>query len=304
MRPVPLNALRAFEAAARHMSFKRAAAELNVTPGAVSRHVQQIEEHVGVPLFERRHREVSLTATGGDYFLAITEAFARIHAATQRVAATQAKRRLHIWSSVTFTMRWLLPRLPSFHVAHPDLDVMFTTSLKPLDFAADDLDMAIRAVKSPAPGLIAHRLVETELVPVCSPRLREGPLPLRRIGDLARHTLLHSVQRDDDWSKWLAFVGQRGIDPRRGMRFETSSLAYQAAIEGIGLAIAQRALIADDLAAGRLVAPFDRVLREESPFYLLYPENKVNEPHLVAFRDWLLEQAGVANGAIRARRAK
>ena len=291
MPPIPLNALRAFEAAARLMSFKRAAAELHVTPGAVSRHVQQIERHVGVPLFERRHRAVVLTPAGGEYFSAIAEAFTRIVAATEKVTQSRSKRRLRIWSSVTFTMRWLLPRLPSFHEAHPGLDVIFTTSLKPLDFAADDIDMAIRVLRRPPAGIVAHRLVETELVPVCAPRYPKGAMPLRRVDDLSRCTLLRSVQREDDWAKWLRFVSARGVDPMRGMSFETSSLAYQAAIEGIGVAIAQRALVVDDVAAGRLVIPFNRVLRDESPFSLLYPKSKVNEPHLVAFRDWLLQQA-------------
>lgn len=291
MRPIPLNALRAFEAAARHMSFQRAAAELHVTPGSVSHHIQQIEAHVCAPLFERKHRGVRLTAVGDEYFLAVTEAFKRLEVATQKVVRSQRKRRLHIWSSVTFTMRWLLPRLPSFHEAYPDLDVMFTTSLKPLDFADDNIDIAIRVAKGPTTGVVTHVIVETDLLPVCSPRLLKGTVPLAKVDDLAHHTLLRSVQRDDDWGKWLHFVGLPDINPRRGMSFETSSLAYQAAIEGMGVAMAQKVLVGDDLAAGRLVAPFNRVLRDDGPFCLLYPKSKVNEPHLIAFRDWLLAQA-------------
>ena len=287
----PLNALRAFEVAARHRSMKDAASELHVTPGAISRHVQNLEDILGAPLFERHYRELQLTPLGSEYMTALTDAFARIDEATRRLLDRHSRRPLHIWSSITFTMRWLVPRLPRFHLEHPELDVRFTTSLKPLDFAAEKVDVAIRNHALQGPGLISHHLFDTDLVPACSPALAAGETALSSAGDLTGHTLLHSSVRAEDWRKWLAAAGMSGLEPAQEMTFESSSLAYEAAMKGLGVVIAQRALVADDLAAGRLATPLEFALKGEAAFFLTYREQSLKDQQLIAFRDWILDEA-------------
>ena len=285
-----LNALRAFEVAARHQSMKSAAAELNVTPGAISRHVQHLESVLDVSLFDRHNREVVVTPAGAAYMKQLHAAFSLIHEATEQVRTTDDRRPLHIWSSITFTMRWLMPKLTSFQAAHPGLDVIFTTSLKPLNFAVDKIDLAIRNHPMPGEDLQSMLLFETPLVPVCAPRLLDGPLPLATLGDLRRHTLLRSSIRRDDWEKWLAGAGSGPFDDAHSILFETSSLAYQAAVEGLGVVVAQRALIEDDLAAGRLVVPIDFALHGEACFYLSYRRETDRTEPLASFCNWILSQ--------------
>jgi len=287
----PLNPLRTFEAAGRRLNFSLAADELNVTPGAVSRQIKVLEDFIGLPLFERGHREVRLTQAGEAYLSAITDAFDRIEAATRRVTERRQRRSLHIWCSMTFAMRWLVPRLPAFHRDFPDRDVLFTTSLRQVDFSSGDVDVAMRLGPGNWPGVVAHELVRTELTPVCSPALIATRGPLNRVEDLAGHTLLQSIHRPNDWKFWLRAAHVNVIDADHGAKFESSSLAYQAAIEGMGIAMGQRALIADDLALRRLVAPFDLVVEDQTGFYLLYPEQTAQAPHLTVFRDWVLEEA-------------
>lgn len=286
-----LNALRAFEVAARHQSMKEAAAELNVTPGAVSRHVQYLESVLKVPLFERHNREVVLTPAGRTYMKQLNAAFGAIHEATEQVQRTEERRPLHIWSSITFTMRWLMPRLPSFQAAYPSLDVVFTTSLKPMNFAADRIDLAIRNHPMEGDGLTSHLIFETPLVPACSPGLVASGPPLATVADLAHHTLLRSSVRSDDWTKWLAAAGAAGLTPAHTIQFETSSLAYQAAVQGLGVVIAQRALIEDDLATGRLVVPLDFQLDGEACFFLTYRTDARRSHALDLFCDWIMSQA-------------
>lgn len=294
----PLNPLRAFEVAARLGSIKRAAAELNVTPGAVSRHVQFLEQYLQVTLFERRNREIELTQAGIEYMRALNAAFGRIDEATKRLTDRRKRRRLHIWSSITFTMRWLVPRLSSFHAQNPGLDVLFTTSLAPLDFVADHIDVAIRNRPLTGDGLTSELLFETDLIPVCSPRLLADRGPLAQPEALASYTFLHSSARGDDWAAWLGGAGVHTVDPSTGMVFETSSLAYQAAIEGLGVAIGQRALVADDLALGRLVEAFSRPLRGRAQFFLTEREQNAPTTHLARFRDWIVNAASAADRSV------
>lgn len=295
----PLNPLRTFEAAGRHLNFSAAAEELHVTPGAVSRQIKVLEDFLGLALFQRGHREVRLTEAGETYLTALIDVFGRIDAATRRLTERRRGRSLHIWCSMTFAMRWLVPRLPAFHRANPDRDVLFTTSLRPVDFSSGDVDVAVRIGPGNWPGVIAHELVRTELTPVCSPSLIETRGPLRSVEDLAGHTLLHSMLRPRDWGFWLKAAGARTVDPDHGVKFESSSLAYQAAIDGMGIAMGQRALIADDIALKRLVAPFELVLPDQTGFYLLYPEQTRQSPHLTVFRDWVLEEARKDNERLR-----
>jgi len=289
----PLNAVRTFEAAGRNLSFTLAARELNVTPGAVSRQVKLLEEFIGTRLFERANREVKLTHAGALYLEDLTEAFVRVNAATARFAEARGDQKLRLSSSITFTLRWLIPRLITFHAVNPGAQVQLTTSLKPVDFRIDDVDLAIRLGSGDWPNSVKHLLMRSELVPVCSPNLLKDR-PLRTIDDLATHTLLHSTARPRNWPIWLKGAGNADLECDKGIFFESSSLALQAALEGMGIAIAQTPLVAEDLQTGRLVMPFDRIVTEEDAFYILYAEGAMRNKTLQRFRDWLLKQAGTS----------
>jgi LysR family glycine cleavage system transcriptional activator len=284
------QALRAFEAAARHLSFQQAAAELNVTPGAVSRQIQTLESALGTRLFQRRHKQVALTQTGRDYLDDIRTPLTQLAAATARVRDGGDNSALSICAYPTFAIRWFIPRWGRFFDRHPEIDVRLTTSLAPVDFARDDYDLAIQVATEGAtpPGLQAHKVIDVETVPVCAPALAAR---LQRPEDLAQVTLLHGDPRPQDWARWLQFAGVDGIDTEQGLRFESLNLAIQAAIEGLGVAIAIKALLHDDLARGRLVRPFPHARRTRRPMYLLYPETKAPNPKLLAFRDWILSEA-------------
>lgn len=289
MKLPPLNPLRMFESASRTLSFTQTARELHVTPGAVSRQIKVLEDFLGMRLFERANREVRLTPGGLQYKEDLHGAFERIEQATAKAIAPPAAKPLQIWCQMTFAMRWLLPRMPAFHVAHPDRDTVFTTSFKPLR-TLGDADVMIGIGHGDWPGAISRRLVDIELLPVCSPQLLTGPNAITTPRDLARHTLLQSTARPDYWGRWLDANGVGDIDPTHGLTFENVALAYQAALQGLGVAMGQFALVKDDLAAGRLVAPFDRRLLIDSAFYLVYSERLEYDPHLCDFRDWLLEE--------------
>lgn len=287
----PLNALRTFVMTARHESFSAAAAEMHVTPGAISRQIQTLEDFLKTSLFERSTRTVKLTEEGRHYYAGVAPVFEQIAGATREIAERQRRRALHISSSMTFVLRWLVPRLPAFHSAHSDSEVMFSTSLKPVEFGSSGADIAIRIGTGDWPSVISEKLMGIELVPVCSPALLKGLHPLRQIADLAHHSLLHSSIQPDHWADWLQHVGCTDVDARRGLMFESVSLAYQAAIEGVGIAMGQLALVADDLASGRLVSPFGQILPTSSGFYLIYPERMKRVALFQSFRQWILAQA-------------
>lgn len=290
MKLPPLNPLRVFESASHTLSFTQTAPELHVTTGAVSRQIRVLEEFLGMRLFERASGEVRLTPAGREYRDDLSGAFERISQATTKALSRNRDKPLHVWCQMTFAMRWLLPRMAEFHARHPDRDAVFTTSLKQLDNLSD-ADVAICIGHGDWPGVIAHRLVDIELLPVCSPALLAGPVPLREPADLARHTLLQSSARPDYWGRWLDAHGVEGVDPAHGLTFENVTLAYQAALQGMGVAMGQYALVAEDLAAGRLVAPFAGRLVLDSAFYLVYPERLQNDAHVRDFRDWVMAQA-------------
>lgn len=287
----PLNAIRTFEAAGRNLSFTLAAKELNVTPGAVSRQIKLLEEHVEIRLFERANREVRLTPAGQDYLDVVTETFAALNQATTRLVQNRASRPLRLVATMTFALRWLVPRLISFYSSHANRDIQLTTSLKPLDFRTDDVDLAVRLGRGDWPNLVSHFLFSSDLVPVCSPKLVAGH-PMRNAEDLRRHTLLHSTARPRNWSTWLKGAGLGGCNDSQGVYFESSSLALEAAVEGMGIAIGQTRLVAEDLAAGRLMTPFDIVVREDDGFYLLHTIDGGHNKTLRQFRDWMLREAG------------
>lgn len=294
----PLSALRAFEVAARHSSFTRAAEELCVTQSAISRQIRVLEDMLGVTLFERRHRAVVLTSEGENYRREVSAAFARLEQATRRLSRRHEREVLNIRAYTTFAMRWLIPRLTRFHSLYPDIRVHLTASLQPLDFASSDIHGAIRAGFGEWPCR-ADRLCETYISPVCTPELQQGPEPLKAPLDLAHVTLLHSLGRPTDWSVWFGAVGMPEIDLNSGHRFESSSMAYQAAHLGLGVAIGQKFLVDDDLKAGLLVMPFDLLVHLKETYYFLSSPRYVGVPMLEAFREWMLAEASTNAGVLR-----
>ncbi len=285
-----LSAVRSFEAAARRLSFLRAAEELAVTPGAVSRQVKALEAELGIALFRRGYRQVTLTPEGEAFFAETREALDRIAAAADRLRGGR-RGALAICAHPTFAIRWFIPRWGRFYDRHPEIDVQLTTSLAPVDFTRDGFDAAVRVGTGRWPDCAALKLAEVDLFPVCSPALARAA-DLRAPADLGRVTLLHSAPRPDDWRRWLKAAGETGVDPDQGLRFDTLNLAFQAAIEGLGVAIGIEALVADDLAQGRLVRPFGPVRRSGHPFWLVWPERAGADPRLARFREWLAEEAG------------
>jgi len=288
-----LTALRAFEAAARHLSFSRAADELNVTHAAVSHQIKALEADLGVPLFRRLTRAVRLTDAGQAYLPVLREAFDAIAEATGRLAGDDDGR-LMVSATPAFAARWLVPRLGRFYAAHPKIDVRLDPSMALIDFRRDDVDIAVRYGRGDWPGLRVERLLSLDMFPVCSPALLDGPEPLRAPADLARHTLLHDDLRED-WPRWLVAAGVEGIDLSRGPTFNETSLLMQAAAAGLGVAIAVSALVAADLAEGRLVRPFEIAVAEEAGFYLVYPEASAARAKVRAFRDWMFAEARAAD---------
>jgi len=285
----PLNALRTFECAGRHLSFVHAADELNVTPGAVSRQVKALEEWLGASLFRRRHKQVLLTPLGRNYLQAVSEPLERIASATDRARQQDAERPIAISCYPTFALRWLVPRWGKFYDRHPEIDVQLTTTLQPVDFSRGDVDAAILVGEGAEtwPGLEAIKLTDVDLLPVCSPRLCDGPDALRTPADLVRFTLLHGTPRRDDWQRWLRFAGIQGVDASGGVTFDSLNLSIQAAVEGLGVAIAVDALVTDDLAAGRLVQPFGPIRRSGRPFFVVFPPDRLRNRRLRTFIEWL-----------------
>jgi LysR family glycine cleavage system transcriptional activator len=286
----PLNALKAFEAAARHLSFSKAADELHLTHGAVSRAIRDLERELGRPLFVRTTRSVRLTPAGASYAAEVRSALDQIAAATAVAREQPSSGVLNVSTIDSFAARWLVPRLARFRRQHPDIDVRLSGTERLADFVTDGIDIAVRYGRGQYPGLAAELLMKEDLVPVCSPKLLEGPHPLRSPADLRHHTLIH----DDfmtTWAMWLAMAGLRGIDATRGPIFSSSNLAVQAAVQGEGVVLGRTALIADDLAAGRLVRPFALSLPAELAYYVVYPPRAITRAKVKAFRDWLLAEA-------------
>ncbi len=290
----PLNPLHAFEVAARHLSFTKAAAELHVTQGAVSRQIKALEDHLGFELFTRTPAGIVLTPGGHAYAAALTDAFARIARATDELVTARSHTVLTIRSYTTFLVRWLIPLLPSFHVAHPNIEVRLVSASDTVDFQRDNVDLAIRYGSGRWRTLESDLLLTDELFPVCSPALAAAA-DLRTPADLARCTFLHLNLRRMDWPDWLAEAGHAGVEPTNHLFFEDLGVVYQCATAGLGVAIGQGAYVADDLAAGRLVAPLDVVLRRTTGYYLVCPKERAGVTKIAAFRQWLRGVAGPAS---------
>jgi LysR family glycine cleavage system transcriptional activator len=286
----PLNALKAFEAAARHESFTRAAEELCVTQGAVSHQVKALEAELGLKLFNREHQRLLITEGGRAYLAVVRDAFDRIADGTQRLLQRQSGGALTVSTSPNFAAKWLVHRLGRFAEAHPEIDLRVSASLQHIDFAREDIDLAIRHSDGNAAGLHVTRLCAEELFPACSPKLLSGRNPLRKPSDLGRFPLLHVNDRQG-WSQWLDFAGITGVDPSRGPVLNQASMAIDAAVDGQGVVLARTALAAWDLIGGRLVRPFDLAMPVSYAYWIVCPKTVAKLPKIVAFSEWLLAEA-------------
>ncbi len=287
----PLNALKAFETAARHESFTRAAEELCVTQGAVSHQVKALEAELGLKLFNREPQRLVITEAGRDYLAVVRDALDRISTGTERLLQRQSAGVLTVSTSPNFASKWLVHRLGRFAEAHPTIDLRVSATLHHVDFAREDIDVAVRHGDGTAPGLDVTRLLTEALFPVCSPALLLGRNALRRPADLAGHTLLHLDNRRD-WSKWLDAAGVEDADLSRGPVLNQASMVIDAAVDGQGVALARTALAAHDLIGGRLVRPFALALPVSYAYWIVCPKATAQLPKIATFRDWLLAEAG------------
>ncbi|WGS52813.1 LysR substrate-binding domain-containing protein [Paraburkholderia sp. D15] len=291
LRLPPLPALRLFEAAGRHQSFKLAAAELHVTPSAVSHSIVGLEEALGVQLFVREPRGISLTATGADYLSYVSEAFSLIAIGTQRLPNHRANRPIALSCAPTFASRWLLPRLAGFRAQWPNVNVSVDTSHRQVGFPVDGFDFAIRMSRSPVAGAAWTRLFGERLVPVCSPAYRDSLRDANDRCDLARATLIHVNAASEDWQAWLDATGVEGIGTDDGLRVDTIQLAFEAAGMGLGVALGRRPLVDSDLASGALVEARDQTVASTTAYWLVSADNTERRPELFDFRRWLVEEA-------------
>jgi LysR family transcriptional regulator, glycine cleavage system transcriptional activator len=289
----PLNAVRAFEAAARLGSFKEAAAELSVTQGAVSQQIRLLEEWLGPPaLFRRSVRRAVLTPAGAALLAEFGPALDRISAAVQQHRARHGGAPaavLRVNALATFSMRWLLPRLTRFREEHPDIEVRLATSNDTIDALSESFDVVIRGGPDTFHGFSSRFLLSERRLPVCSPSLLEQQ-PLDDVEDLARHTLLHVMSMPRLWRDWLTEAGQPGLRPAGSLTLDHFFLTIQAALDGLGVAMGPTALIGDDIAAGRLVTPFPNISLPARSYFAYLPEAHRTDPHTAVFCDWLEQQ--------------
>lgn len=291
----PLNALRVFETVAQTLSMQQAASALHVTPAAVSKQIQLLENYLETPLFIRSHRKLALTPAGEKYHAHITTALNSIRHATREAAQQSRSSALKIRSYTTFSMYWLIPRLTSFHGEFPDINIELTTSLHWMDFETESVDAAIRLGDGHWPGLMAWPLIPNVLTAVCSPAVAKT---LHTLDDLRKTTLLHTLARPDDWSHWLSSQGFDDIESLNHRNYESSVLVYQAAIRGQGVGIAQKALVLPVIESGDLVYAFPHELdRQAYTYYFVMPGNRPVRPDLKIFQDWLMHRAEITEDA-------
>ena len=289
----PLNALRAFEVIARHLSFSRAAAELHVTPAALSHQIRGLEEQLGTSLFHRRTRAIELTESGRLLYPGLHAGFESVREAVARLGRTRTDRVLVISATPGLTAKWLVPRLWRFLSAHPGIDARISASLGLADFVTDDVDVAIRLGNGVHPELHVERLFDDAVLPVCSPRLVEAGL--RQIGDLARFTLIHydvalAAHAPPLWPDWLKVAGAKDVDPERGLRFNVVDHALDAAVAGAGVSLSFKLIASDDVHSGRLVIPFGPELPLHYAYHFVCPKEHEMRPTVRAFRDWLVAE--------------
>jgi LysR family glycine cleavage system transcriptional activator len=289
----PLNAVRAFEAAARLGSMKEAAVELSVTHGAVSQQIRLLEDWLGAPaLFRRSVRRVVLTPAGAALLAEFGPALDRISAAVQQHRTRRHDApsvALHVNALATFSLRWLLRRMSAFRAEHPDIEVRLSTSNETIDALAEPFDVVIRGGPDTFPGYTSRFLFGERRLPVCSPAILDGT-PLTGIRNLSGHTLLHTTSMPRLWRDWLVEAGEPALQPEASLSFDHFYLTIQAAIDGLGVAMGPTALVADDLAAGRLMTPFPKISLPARSYFAYLPEARRTDPHIAVFCDWLEQQ--------------
>jgi LysR family glycine cleavage system transcriptional activator len=303
----PLNALRAFEASARQLSFTRAAEELFVTQAAVSHQIKALEEYLGIKLFMRKNRSLLLTEEGQSYYLDIKDLFTSLYEATERLLARGAKGAITVSSQASFAIQWLVPRLSAFNVLHPDIDVRIKAVDQPENSLTEDVDVAIYYGRGSWPNIHADKLHTEYLIPVCSPLLLQenaasGKPPLLSLEDLTHHTLLHDTSRKG-WKRWFKQVGVKGGNVNHGPIFSHSAMVVQAALYGQGIALAYSVLAQPDIDSGRLVCPFNDVLVSQNAYFVVCRETHKEIGKIEAFRLWLLnmvaaEQEKITDGQL------
>lgn len=303
---LPYSALRAFESAARHLSFKLAAKELFVTPAAVSQQIKTLEHLLGIKLFNRHNRGLSLTPEALIGLPGLTRGFGQIAEAVQSMRSESVHSALTVWTAPSFAAKWLIPRLPRFSALHPEIDLNISgtqdlidsnaskSSIPAENFRRNNVDLAIRFGKGEYPGCRVDKLFPVDAIPLCSPKLLKGKQALRKPDDLRHHSLLHDDTQYEgrpDWATWLQAAGVDGVNSGHGIRFNHASLALAAAIEGQGVVLSMRVLASEDIAAGRLLVPFDISLPLEYAYYAITLEENADNPRIEMFRDWLIEEA-------------
>jgi len=286
----PLNPLRAFEAAARHESFTKAAEELNVTQGAISHHVRTLEEYLGFNLVERVNNNLMIPPETQRFADALTQAFDQIHRAAKDLTQSRRRTILVVRAYTNFVLRWLIPRLPAFQKLHPEIEIRISAGRVDVDFETDDVDVAVRW-GLPRWSDVHHELLfHDEMIPVCSPDLARS-LHIQRPEDLLRATLYHSYQRRDEWPRWFeAATGTKHM-PLRHMYLEEQAIVHQCLLAGMGVGLAQRHYVTDDVRDGKLVVPFDIAIRNPEGFYFVCPPDHLARTTIGIFREWLLANA-------------
>ena len=287
----PMSAFKAFEAAARHMSFTRAAEELNVTQAAVSYQIRRLEQEIGVKLFCRLHRTLVLTKAARAYLPIVRQALDLLATGTSQLKRPKFDGVLRVSASQSLAPRWLAHRIRRFLSELPEYDIRIDATDDLVDFPRSDVDLAVRYAQTIDPSLESVLLLADRVFPVCSPRLADGAEPLDSPVALTRHTLLHDEMTDVGWKNWLAAAGVGDIDATSGVQFSHSGLTVDAAIAGQGVALGRPLLVADDLASGRLVRPFDLALTSSYAYFVVYPHASADKPKIQSFRDWLLAEA-------------
>jgi LysR family glycine cleavage system transcriptional activator len=294
-----MKALRSFEAAARHLSFTKAADELNVTQAAVSHRVKTLEQRLNVQLFQRFNRRLALTDAGRTYLPLLQNALDMIGSATDRACKHGTTAPLKVSVLLSFATKWLQPRLKRFHELHPEIDVLITADDKLVKLGRDDFDMGIRFGRGRYPGLRVDKLTQDEIVPVCSRTLLEGAHPLRAPPDLKHHTLLHDLSwyEDDrpEWSNWLVLAGVRGVDPDAGPGFNLWGMLIDAAVAGQGVALVRTTIAQHSIDAGHLVRPFGPALSSNCAYWVVSRPEVADDYNVRIFREWLISEAD--NGA-------
>src|SRR5215472_11074116 len=291
LRRLPvLNALKSFEAAARHESFTRAAEELCVTQGAVSHQVKALEQELGLKLFNRERQRLVITESGRQYLAVVRDAFDRIAIGTERLMQRQSSGALTLSTSPDFAAKWLVHRLGRFSAAHPEIDLTVSASMHHVDFAREEVDLAVRHGDGTWPGLHLERLSAEQLFPVCSPKLVTGKQRLRSPADVLKFPILH-LDNSKDWARWLEAAGVAGADQVRGPVLNRASMLIDAAVDGQGIALARTTLAAWDLLGGRLVRPFAAALRLSKSYWIVCPKATAMLPKVKQAREWLLAEA-------------